>query len=186
MAGYVAFAWGLFLFSVIVIALHPYGERSDLVRRRVSAVLDSKKQNMDLLEEELSKPLWERFIRPLFKSLSSRVEKYTAKNQNDKNNNSGKIKKTLHMAGYTMTVGEYRFLQLIVILVTAGVFGAYFVFSGIRDQVAPERAGGRIRRVCFDALLSGRACHKQAQVHGTAASGRAGSAQHKRGGGPRV
>lgn len=130
MAGYVAFMWGLFLFSVIVMALHPYGERSDLVERRISAIMNQKRQNMDLLEEELSKPLWERFFRPMLRSLSSKVEKYTAKNQNEKSNKSGKVKKMLHMAGYTMTAGEYSFLRLIVILCTGAGFGLVSLILG--------------------------------------------------------
>lgn len=131
MAGYVAFSWGLFLFSVIVIALRPYGERSDVVQRRISTVLDQKKQNMDILDEELSKPLWDRFFRPMFKSLSSKVEKYTTKNQKEKSNQSGKMKKMLHMAGYTMTAGEYQFLRMIVMLGTAGAFGLISLILGL-------------------------------------------------------
>ncbi|MPM05765.1 hypothetical protein SDC9_52060 [bioreactor metagenome] len=134
MTGFIALAWGALIFSLILLSLGAYGERRDLVSRRVSSVLNNS-QKVNILDEELSKPLSERLIKPLLKAFFSKIEKYAIKNSNTESNTkkqkSNKLKKMLHQAGMSISVSEYSFIRLIVIVSTAALFGIISIAVGL-------------------------------------------------------
>jgi tight adherence protein C len=134
MAGYIALSWGICLFAAMTFLLSPFGAQHDIVRRRVSDIVN-KSRKISVLDEELSKPLSERFFRPAIRALSSKFQKYAGKNsspghETDKQRSS-KLKKMLRQAGMSMSVSEYSLIRFIVITGTAALFGIISVFLGL-------------------------------------------------------
>jgi len=129
MAVYIAFAWGVFLFAAVTLLLSAHGARHDLVRRRVSKIVDKDKR-INILDEELNKPLSERFIR----TLSSKLKKYAVKSsyfeKDAKNQHSNMLKKMLRQAGMSISVSEYSFIRFIAIAGTAALFGTISMLLG--------------------------------------------------------
>lgn len=133
MTSYIAVAWGLFVFAFITLAFSSSGARYDSVRRRVSSVME-KTQKADMLDEEMSKPLWERLIKPMLKSLSLKLEKYIPKKPDSKNKAKKqqyeKLKKMVWQAGLNVSASEYSLIRMIVIIGTAALFGGVPAAAG--------------------------------------------------------
>lgn len=139
MAGYVALAWGVFFFSIITLVLYPYGERHDLVRRRISVILNQNKTK-DVLDEELNKPLSERFLRPALKVISAQFSRFLPQNPDANSSTkrklqSDKLKKMLHQAGVGMSISEYSFFRFIIIAIAGALCGllSFSLGFGIRS-----------------------------------------------------
>lgn len=135
MAGYVALAWGVFLFAAVTLIFRPVGERYDLVKRRVSGVLQTDRKK-DILDEELSKPLSERILRPAIKALSSKFAKYSESSERSgKKKQSSQLRKMLHQAGMSINVSEYSFLRFAIAMICGLLFGtiSFFLGFGIRS-----------------------------------------------------
>lgn len=140
MAGYIALSWGVFWFAGITLLLGPYGTHHDLVRRRVSQVMN-KAQKISIPDEEIGKPLSERFLRPAVRALSTKFQKYAGplphSEQNAKKQQSTKLKKMLRQAGQSISVGEYSFIRLLVITGAGALFGIISVFFGLGLRCVP-------------------------------------------------
>lgn len=140
MTGYIALAFGVFIFSIITVSFSAYGMREDRVRKRIFNLAGSAKK-VDVIEEELSKPLSERLIKPFIKALSEKMNKIKSKNQHSKSSTNSqqslKLKKMLRQAGLSIGVNEYILIRLFVI-VGAGVFMGMICLSlgfGIRSAL---------------------------------------------------
>jgi len=134
MAGYLAIAVGVFVFSVIVLSFGARGAHQDIVRKRVSNIL-SDNAKIGIVDEDLSKPLYERLIKPYIKALSLKISKYMPKSRKSDNNNKilrkDKQKKLLRQAGMSISSEEYSLTQFFVLAGAALVFGLFAVFLGL-------------------------------------------------------
>lgn len=134
MAGVIALSGGLFLFAAMLLLFFPYGKEHDLVRRRVASVT-ARSGRLDLLDEELSKPLSERLFKPLVQKLFSKYRKVAGKNAGSEHSANSprniRLKKKLRQAGLSISVSEYSFFRFIVITGTAFLFGITAALLGL-------------------------------------------------------
>ena len=135
---YIAIACGMLVFSLMTLSLSAYGMRYDLVRRRVDNVLTNI-QKTDIIDEELSKPLSERIIKPFIKSISVKFEKFMPKPSEAKSNarrqQSEKLKLMLRQAGYNVNPVEYSVIRLFVISGSAFFLGMLTLMIGYSEYV---------------------------------------------------
>lgn len=138
MVGITSISAGAFVFALIMLMLGARGARKDAVRRRVSGVLDGNAQRVNFIDADLSKPLYERLIKPYIESLSKKIAKYMPKNrrtQNDAEKQRGdKLKTMLRQAGISMSVEEYSLIRLFVLVGAAVLFGLLFVSLGLGSR----------------------------------------------------
>ena len=130
---YIAITCGMLVFSIITLSFSAYGMRYDLVRRRVDNVLTNI-QKTDIMDEELSKPLSERIIKPFIKLISVKFEKFMPKPSDAKSNarrqQSEKLKLMLRQAGYNVNPVEYSVIRLFVISGSAFFLGMLILLIG--------------------------------------------------------
>lgn len=130
---YIAITCGMLVFSIMTLSFSAYGMRYDLVRRRVDNVL-THIQKTDIMDEELSKPLSERIIKPFIKLISVKFEKFMPKPSDAKSNarrlQSEKLKLMLRQAGYNVNPVEYAVIQLFVISGSAFFLGVLTLLIG--------------------------------------------------------
>lgn len=127
MISYLALSGGLFTFCSILLAFHEYGERIDAVQRRLDNVAMAEHKKF-IADEELSKPLMERFVKPMLKALS---EKFPTSQKSEAGRfspaGSGryeKLKKQVYQAGLNIGVNEYQVIRMIVMLGAAVIAAA--------------------------------------------------------------
>ena len=139
MAGYLAIAVGVLIFTVIVLSFGAQGVRRDIVRKRVSNIL-SDNAKTSIVDEDLSKPLYERLIQPYIKSLSLKIAKNMPKSRNSKSDNTvlrkDKQRKRLRQAGMSISAEEYSLTQLFVLAGAALFFGVLCLFLGLGTRAA--------------------------------------------------
>ena len=133
-----AISAGVLIFALIMLMLGARGARKDAVRRRVSGVLDGDAKKVNFIDADLSKPLYERLIKPYIESLSKKITKLIPKNrraQNDAEKQRGdKLKTMLRQAGVSMSVEEYSLIRLFVLVGAAVLFGLIFVSLGLGSR----------------------------------------------------
>ena len=134
MVGFVAITGGVFIFALIVLLFGARGARQDTVRRRVSGVLNNDSQRVNIIDADLSKPLYERLIKPYIESLSRKITKYMPKNRRTDNDSqklrNDKLKTMLRQAGMSVSVEEYSLIRLFVLVGAAVLLGLIFVMLG--------------------------------------------------------
>lgn len=112
----IALCLGLFIYFLFILAFRNLGERFDTIRRRLGYIDNSVKSSL-VLNEELNKPLSERFLKPILKSITDVINK--PKNSSDENSKkiqqTNKLKKMLNQAGFAIGVAEYNVIRLMVI-----------------------------------------------------------------------
>lgn len=133
MATYIAIAAGLLAYSLVVLTLYTQGQEYDKVHQRLEKVAGEDKSKL-IPDEELSKPLFERFVKPMTKALADRV----VRNSPQKGGQGGKkqmdqLKKMVYQAGLGIGPYEYQALRLIIILGT----GVFMLFLGLALRMAP-------------------------------------------------
>ena len=133
----IAISGGVLVLSIITLILKPYGTRQDMIKRRLSGIAGRNK-NIDILNEDLNKPLSERFVKPLIGAMTRKlVPRNTDSKKGAKGQQTDKLKKMVHQAGLSIGVSEYSLVRLIVIMGTAvltGIIGASLGF-GIRSAI---------------------------------------------------
>lgn len=132
MIGLIILSGGICVFCIIMLALNSYGARYDLVRKRVTDVLTTRKR-INPIDEELDKPLSERFFKPLIKSISDKLNRNSKDSQNSetKRKSQEKLKKMLRQAGLGIGVSEYEALRLLVIAGSAILLTVVFLLLGM-------------------------------------------------------
>lgn len=134
MVGFVAITGGVFIFALIVLLFGARGARQDTVRRRVSGVLNNDSQRVNIIDADLSKPLYERLIKPYIESLSRKITKYMPKNRRADNDSqklrNDKLKTMLRQAGMSVSTEEYSLIRLFVLVGAAVLLGLIFVMLG--------------------------------------------------------
>jgi len=118
---YTSIAGGFFVFSIILWALYAYGKQIDLVKNRIDGIINNSKHTTNVIDEELSKPLTERLLKPFFKSLAARFEKLRPKSGQKKKAGAqdDKLRKKLRQAGFSISTEEYTLLNILVVVGTA-------------------------------------------------------------------
>ncbi len=139
MVVFISIAVGTLMFALVVMLFGTMGARQDAMRKRVSNILsDDVKTSID--DEELSKPLYERLIKPFIKSLSLKIAKAMPKRRNSQNDNkaqrSDKLKKMLRQAGMSISAEEYSLTQFLVLAGAALFFGVLCIFLGLGSRAA--------------------------------------------------
>lgn len=148
MAVYISIFFGIIVFCIIVIVFNNYGVAHDKVNERIIKIASAKREiNID---EEMEKPLKERFFKPMIEKLTLFFSKYYPTEANEKK--SEQFRKMLRKAGITISPGEYNTIRLIVILgisilffiiglflklsflalLLAPLFGAYIAYTFLR------------------------------------------------------
>lgn len=134
MAGYTAIAAGVFIFAMTVLMCGSKGARKDRVRKRVSDIINSDAKYR-IYDEDLSKPLYARLIKPFLKSLSAKLAKLAPKQKLFKTKagkpQSEKLKKQLRQAGISLSVDEYSIIRILVIFGTAVLFTLFAAYLGL-------------------------------------------------------
>ena len=161
MISLIAFACAVMVFCLILLKLQPYGARYDHVHKRLHAIAAVTNKNTVLLQdEELKKPLSERIIKPMLKSLQGVFKKYifvnAKQNSLEKSQKEERLKRMVFQAGLGITPEEYHVIQAVVLMVLAVVFfvaALVFHFGFFRRFIG--FAAGRLRRLCGDAFFLG-------------------------------
>jgi tight adherence protein C len=156
----VAIAFGIFVFSMVILLLKNKGEEKDAFQNRLVKVA-GKKINAVYLDEELNKPISERLIKPLTSKFVEGIKKLAPQSNIEsepRDARTAKMKKMLRQAGMKFTVGEYRIFRLVVLAVTglligllifvftrnilyavlAGVLGVYLAYVVLRFQLTSK------------------------------------------------
>lgn len=115
---------GITIYLFIIIFFHHGGEYQDTIKRRLDQVNNVQAKSFQV-NEDINKPLSERFLKPLLKSMADKLSKSKT---DDDSSNPGKsrqmsvLKKKLNQAGFTITAAEYSVIRLLLILVAAVLF----------------------------------------------------------------
>lgn len=129
MDGFVAICAGILVYSVIAILLQNKGVQVDSVRRRLDSISNNGSKKAFVMDEELGKPLLDRFIKPILKSVAEKMTKFIPKSNIEeaqanpaKNKQTNQLKKMLMQAGLTVSAAEYSVIRLFAIMATALLF----------------------------------------------------------------
>lgn len=127
-----AIAFGIFMFSIVVLLLKHKGEEADAFQNRLNQI-SGKENNNQYLNEELNKPLSERLIKPITGKMVEGIKKIAPQSNMEaelSDARAAKMKTMLRQAGMKFNVGEYRIFRLVVIGASAVLIGAgVFLFS---------------------------------------------------------
>ncbi|HEX2986455.1 MAG TPA: type II secretion system F family protein [Caproiciproducens sp.] len=121
MEWFAAVCAGVLVYSLLLLLLHGRGEQADTVRRRLDSISSGSKKAF-ALDEEMGKPLADRLIKPVLRKLAGNLTRIAPKSEESdpaKNRQTGKLKKTLMQAGYTMSAAEFSIIRILVIVGTA-------------------------------------------------------------------
>lgn len=150
----ITIAFGCLIFCGVILMLGTYGIRHDLEQKRISSVV-SGLQKTEYVDEELSKPLSERFFWPILRGALRMIPKSSRGEQQKKQNE--KLKKMIRQAGMTIQLNEYTLLRTTVMagagllmgMVGSGVgstagaivgvlFGVYSAYVVMRFQLTAQ------------------------------------------------
>jgi hypothetical protein len=104
---------GIAIYLFIVILFSRSGERHDALRQRINAI-GAKNAKLSV-DDEINKPLSERIIKPIIKSLARKSKKPLASANTVINEKELAQKKKLNQAGISLTAEEYGVVRLLVI-----------------------------------------------------------------------
>lgn len=121
-----ALALGIFLFCAVVLLFGRGAEEQDQVRTRLFRLGRELNRAYLIADEDLSKPLSERLVKPAMRKLS-RFLRSILPVQKRKGNGNEKQKRLLEQAGWTISVEEYMVLQFMA-MVGCGILGAALGF----------------------------------------------------------
>lgn len=113
MATLISILFGMLVFCVILIGFGKHALDCDIINKRLLSISNSKKNIV--LDEDLNKSLYERFIKHKFESLIKIITKYIPEN----GSNNGKyddMRKMLRQAGMLIMPSEYSAIRVIVIV----------------------------------------------------------------------
>lgn len=143
---FIAIVFGIFVFCISIYLLSSRGEEADQVKNRLETIAKASQQEY-VLDEDLNKPLMDRFFKPIFHNLILKIKGIIPENRNQKATSiqqADKLKKHLRQAGLHLENSEYRALQILVISGTAFILG-----------VAAAIASGRIQSGILFIFLGG-------------------------------
>jgi len=138
-----AIAFGIFIFSIVVLLLKNKGQEKDAFQNRLTMIAGKQSKTL-YLDEELNKPISERLIKPLTNKFVDGIKKLAPQSNVDVEPGDAratKMKLMLRQAGMKFSVGEYRVFRLVVFAVTGVVIGL-LLFIVTRNILYAILAGG--------------------------------------------
>lgn len=117
MITFISILFGFTVFCVIYAAFYTYGTNKDTLNRRLVSI--TGKNIEDVVDDEMKKPISERFFRPMIKSVNKVFSKYFYSSNDSKK--SEQLRKMLRQSGATMLSSEYNSIRLIVMAVFAAI-----------------------------------------------------------------
>jgi tight adherence protein C len=162
---FIAVTFGILVFCVLLIWFSPSGLKSDQIKRRVTAVTDSGKP-VNILDDEMNKPLSERLIKPLINSLILQIQNILPERTSQKGagrQKTDELKKQLRQAGIHLDISEYLAVQILVAAVTAILFGilAIIISSSVRSVMPAALFGAALGYVGLRFYLTKRINNRQ-------------------------
>lgn len=124
MTAYISTFIGIIVFCLIVIVLQGYGTVNDTIRGRLENI--AAVHTEVVADEEMEKPLNERFIKPILSYLTRILSRFLP--SDDDNKKSEELRKKLRQAGITVLISEYTAIRFIAIIGTAAVFFLVGIF----------------------------------------------------------
>jgi len=117
------------VFLGLIALLQDYGKKSDHMKKRFSAVLETERVYSD---EELRKSFSERVIKPFIKRISDGVKRSAGnRKQAAPSKSSIKLEKQLRSSGLALTAQEFSFIKIVLLFVFLAVGGAMFLLLRI-------------------------------------------------------
>jgi len=139
----VAIAFGIFIFSMVILLLKHRGEEKDAFQNRLTKI-GGKQSNAIYLDEELNKPISERLIKPLTNKFVEGIKKMAPQSNIETESvdaRTAKMKQMLRQAGMKFTVGEYRVFRLVV-FAAVGLLIGILLYIFTRNILYAIVAGG--------------------------------------------
>lgn len=127
---FISFVLGIFIFSILLLILYPYGLYMEKISERIRKVSQIE-QKVFVIDEDLSKPLAERFLKPMAEALLERFRRILPEDRTIDGSGvqePGKLKKKLRQAGIRLSAAEYQAVRMIVILGLAILLGLISIF----------------------------------------------------------
>ena len=117
------------VFLGLIALLQDYGKKSDHMKKRFSAVVETERVYSD---EELRKSFSERVIKPFIKRISDGVKRSAGnRKQAAPSKASIKLEKQLRSSGLSLTAQEFSFIKIVLLFVFLAIGGAMFLFLRI-------------------------------------------------------
>ena len=110
---------GILFFCIIIILFNKNGTNYDMINKRLLKI--SNKQKEIVLDEDLNKSLYERFIKYKLETFMKLLTKYMPEN-NSNSKKDDNLRKTLRKAGMIIMPNEYLAIRAIVIIGTSILF----------------------------------------------------------------
>lgn len=117
----IALAVGIFAFSIVVLILSKQGKEKDSFQSRVDSIAGQGKAKL-ILDEDMDKPLSERFLKPLTNKALGTLRKVAPQEESRSevvDAKAAKMKRQLRQAGIKLSLYEYQVFRLITIIVVA-------------------------------------------------------------------
>lgn len=125
MTGVIVLCAGVIAYVIVYLLLEPKGKEEDLMQHRIKSIGEqsSVKASVLLRDEELGKPLSERFLKPILDAIAKSAKRMNKNGQQETRAKSrkaleqeAKLASQLRQAGIKLEPQEYNTLQVIVML----------------------------------------------------------------------
>jgi tight adherence protein C len=117
-------AFGIFVFTIVVLTLRKYGEEKDAFQQRVERVSGQIRKG-PYLDEDMNKPFSERLIKPVTEKIVEGLKKVAPQTPGEAEQQDArtvKLKTTLRQGGMKLSATEYRTLRLLILIGAGAVF----------------------------------------------------------------
>jgi len=155
----IALSSGVMIFSMTWIKFSSFEEHHNQVKTRLNRIQTASQKGM-ILDEEFSKPLAERFLKPFFHGLAEKIQKFLPEEKTGQTTlqkkQANRLKVLLRQAGMKVGVNQYLKIRLLVLAVSfagfallgfflslgpfytvlLGMLGAYAAYVILRFQLA--------------------------------------------------
>lgn len=122
---------GILVFCSIIIVLQGYGAINDKISDRLLKI--AAVQSEVIADEELEKPLKERFLKPMIAYTTKLFSRFLPSDNDNKK--SEELRKKLRQAGITILTSEYTAIRFFAIIGTAGLFFLIGIFLNVSNLI---------------------------------------------------
>lgn len=121
----IALCAGILIYSLTFMLFRHTGEQADTIKRRLNSIGNNAPKDY-LLDEDMSKPLSDRLIKPALKSLGEKLNRLRLPGANTSGGTTGnpttKLDTMLTQAGFSLSAAEYNAIRLLAIVGAALLF----------------------------------------------------------------
>lgn len=118
MTSIISVLFGIFIYCIIFILFYNNGRIKDKINSRLLMISGVQKEAV--IDEDLEKPLFDRFFKPTIEYLGKFFSKIIPTKGDSKR--SEELRKILRQAGITISISEYNAIRIIVIIGTSAMF----------------------------------------------------------------